>query len=147
MCENRFIVLTNFILIDDRLFAIKMQSNLRICGHAFYTNKMLIQFIALTKKNRESLWSLSRSKCLIFSYVWLGCFIFIEWLTLYLPNALFLHSNLETITYTEDTLVSRNPSNEKEIKISDVATKVRDSRVIFIHTCTSLKSVFFVDVE
>lgn len=37
---------------------------------------------------------------------------------------LFHYLNLETITYTEDTLASRKTSNEKEIKISDLATKV-----------------------
>lgn len=31
--------------------------------------------------------------------------------------------NLESMTYSEETLTSRNSSNEKELKISDIATK------------------------
>lgn len=32
---------------------------------------------------------------------------------------------LESMTYSEDTLVSRKPTNDKELKISDIATKVK----------------------
>lgn len=38
------------------------------------------------------------------------------------------------MSYSEDTLVSRNPANEKELKISDLATKVIKIRVIIQNT-------------
>lgn len=44
-----------------------------------------------------------------------------------LTNKILLLLHTETITYTEDALVSKKPKKEDEIKISDVATKVRST--------------------
>lgn len=41
---------------------------------------------------------------------------------------------LETISYSEDTLVSREPPNEQEIKISDIATKVFKNSIVLCLT-------------
>lgn len=72
---------------------------------------------------------------------------------LYLKNSIhfnlcdfFLHFHyfyLETITYSEETAVRRSPSNEKEIKISDLATKVRNIHYFTYHTLFYWKNILW----